>query len=239
MDIRSFYQRENDEIWFRRSDASQFAKSVANDFNPIHDPDARRFCVPGDLLFASTLAMCGVSAEMAFDFQLMVDETDRLTVHETQSSVRWLDGDNKVYLEVTRDGMHSADAGVVAAIVEAYVKFSGQTFPFVLVDLMKSENVMINPARPLVMYKSMALSLNRLDVQSVELRLRDASLTGSGKKGEVTLAFDLYEAGELFGTGDKKMLLGGLRPYDQDVIDELVADYNRIKYAFGEAESLA
>ena len=210
-----------------------------NDFNPIHDPDARRFCVPGDLLFASTLAMCGVSAEMAFDFQLMVDETDRLTLHETESGIRWLDVDDKVFLDVLRGGAHSVDANVVAAIVEAYVKFSGQTFPFVLVDLMKSENVMINPARPLVMYKSMALSLTRLDVQSVELRFRDASFIGSGKKGEVTLAFDLYEAGELFGTGDKKMLLGGLRPYDQSVIDELVADYNRIKHAFSSAESPA
>jgi len=143
VDIRSFYQRDNDEIWFRRSDASHFAKSIANDFNPIHDPDARRFCVPGDLLFASTLAMCGVSAEMAFDFQLMVDETDRLTLQETESSVRWLDVDDKVFLDVSRGGTHSDDADVVAAIVEAYVKFSGQTFPFVLVDLMKSENVMI------------------------------------------------------------------------------------------------
>ena len=76
-------------------------------------------------------------------------------------------------------------------------------------------------------------------MQSVELRFRDASFAGSGKKGEVTLAFDLYEAGELFGSGDKKMLLGGLRPYDQSVIDELVEDYNRVKYAFGNSESLA
>ncbi len=36
--------------------ASQFAKGVADDFNPIHDPDSRRFCVPGDLLFALVLS---------------------------------------------------------------------------------------------------------------------------------------------------------------------------------------
>lgn len=238
VDIRPFYQRENDEIWFRRNDASRFAKAVANDFNPIHDPDARRFCVPGDLLFASTLSMCGVSAEMAFDFQQMVDESDRLQLIESDANIRWVDRDGKVYLQVGRSGEHSSDMHAISSIVDAYVKFSGRTFPFVLVDLMKSENVMINPSRPLVMYKSMALTLSRLDVETVELRFREASFAGSGKKGEVTLTFDLFDRDNLFGTGDKKMLLGGLRPYDQAVIDELVADYNQIKQAFADSSGL-
>jgi len=229
VDIGSFLQKEHDQIWFRRADASRFAKSVANDFNPIHDPDARRFCVPGDLLFASTLSLCGVSANMAFDFRNMVDESDRLTLEISDTAIRWHDGSETVYLEATRSGSHSSDPRVIDAIVNAYVRFSGQTFPFVLVDLMKSENVMINPARPLVMYKSMALELSRVDVESVELRFRSAGFEGSGKKGEVTLSFDLYESGEMFGSGNKKMLLGGLRPYDQSVIDALVADYNQTR----------
>ncbi len=219
-------------IWFRRSDASRFAKSVANDFNPIHDPDARRFCVPGDLLFASTLSLCGVNSHMAFDFISMVDESDRLTLETTEGAIRWHDGGDTVYLEAARSGEHTTDIQAINAIVEAYVRFSGQTFPYVLVDLMKSENVMINAARPLVMYKSMALKLDRLNVKVAELQFRSAQFEGSGKKGEVTLSFDLYESGELFGTGNKKMLLGGLRPYDQVVIDELVANYNQTKQAY-------
>lgn len=40
--------------------ASYFAKEIAGgDFNPIHDPDARRFCVPGDLLFTIVVSRFG------------------------------------------------------------------------------------------------------------------------------------------------------------------------------------
>ena len=38
---------------------SRFAKEVAGDFNPIHDHDSKRFCVPGDLLFAIALSDFG------------------------------------------------------------------------------------------------------------------------------------------------------------------------------------
>ena len=50
-----------------------------------------------------------------------------------------------------------------------------------------------------------------------------------GKKGEVSLNFDIFSSGQKVGKGNKKMLLGGLMPYDQLKIDGLVDEYNIVK----------
>ena len=59
---------------FTREQASHFAKQVANDFNPIHDVDSKRFCVPGDLLFAKILMSEGVHSHLRVQFNGMVSE---------------------------------------------------------------------------------------------------------------------------------------------------------------------
>ena len=52
MNMDKYYHLENSNLSFTRQQGSDFAKLVAHDFNPIHDPESKRFCVPGDLLFA-------------------------------------------------------------------------------------------------------------------------------------------------------------------------------------------
>ena len=52
MFIDQFASQSGAQLSINVHQASQFAKSVSGDFNPIHDPSNRRFCVPGDLLFA-------------------------------------------------------------------------------------------------------------------------------------------------------------------------------------------
>ena len=46
------------------------AKQVCNDYNPIHDIESKRFCVPGDLLFALTLNNFGSKSQ---DFYITDD----------------------------------------------------------------------------------------------------------------------------------------------------------------------
>ena len=72
MFLKDFYSRDGQLFQITPEQASQFAKSIADDYNPIHDPDARRFCVPGDLLFALVLSEYGVSQEMSFSFDGML-----------------------------------------------------------------------------------------------------------------------------------------------------------------------
>ncbi len=42
---------------------------VVDDFNPIHDEDNKRFCVPGDLLFSVLLANVGLSQKCVSNLQ--------------------------------------------------------------------------------------------------------------------------------------------------------------------------
>ena len=52
--------------------ACDFAKGIAGDFNPIHDHDSKRFCVPGDLLFTESIRRLGLYQSMHFDFMDML-----------------------------------------------------------------------------------------------------------------------------------------------------------------------
>ena len=52
MNLEKYYNLEGSKLSFTRQQASDFAKSVAGDFNSIHDVESKRFCVPGDLLFS-------------------------------------------------------------------------------------------------------------------------------------------------------------------------------------------
>ena len=74
MFLEKFYNTNNDKVTFSRQQASNFAKQIADDFNPLHDIDAKRFCVPGDLLFSLTLARAGLHQEMTFTFSGMVTD---------------------------------------------------------------------------------------------------------------------------------------------------------------------
>ena len=79
MFIENYSPIDNDKISFTRQQGSEFAKQVANDFNPLHDIDAKRFCVPGDLLFSVIIAKSGLHKQMTFNFSGMVSENNTLT----------------------------------------------------------------------------------------------------------------------------------------------------------------
>jgi hypothetical protein len=70
--LRAFHNVQGRHVLISPDQGSRFAKDIAGDFNPIHDADSRRFCVPGDLLFALVLARYGVSACMHCRFVGMV-----------------------------------------------------------------------------------------------------------------------------------------------------------------------
>ncbi len=227
--LDNFFQQSDAAIEFSRQQSSDFAKSVAGDFNPLHDIDSRRFCVPGDLLFAVFLHRHGVFGSMHFDFQNMVDSEVQLTEKQAGQQTILVDQNGREYLTVDCDGSSSTEVALVSGLTRAYVQFSGQTFPYLLVDLMQQHNVMINPARPLVIYKSMQLNMQQLPDADVSLVFSGADLNNEGKKATVNLNFDINAGQKKIGSGQKQMVLGGLRPYDDEVMGALVAEYQSIK----------
>lgn len=238
MQIAHFYSEQNGKISFTRQQASDFAKQVANDFNPIHDTDAKRFCVPGDLLFSVALSKIGLSQRMQVTFADMVTDGIDLTFPQAAEAVDGdkafsIDDDNgKTYLKIERSGETTQDTRLIQDLTQRYVEFSGQTFPHILVPLWQQHNVMINPARPLVIYESMSIDLDNLDFTAPQLEVTESSLDVQGKRGNVTLAFCLRANGQVVGRGEKKMVLSGLREFDQAAVDGVVEYYNDRKQQF-------
>lgn len=232
MFLDEFHSLEGGQIRISAEQASRFAKGVAGDYNPIHNPDARRFCVPGDLLFALVLEYFGLSQRMSFRFLNMVGEGKALGFREgADGHITVVDDDGKCYLEVERSGELTRDEAVVEAFTRCYVAFSGKNFPHYLKPLMEEKGVMFNPRRPLVIYDSMGFSLDRLDGLDPGLELTDSSLEVAGNRGDVLLEFRINAEGEIVGRGSKKLVVSGLREYDPVAMDAIVEEFYRLKAA--------
>ena len=222
MQLSHYYSATENKFQFTREQASNFAKQIAGDFNPIHDEDAKRFCVPGDLLFAVLLSKTGISQKMRFDFAGMVSNDVDLTIVDSGNENALTDDSGKEYLHVTRSGDVNKNPEFINQVVQSYVQFSGMNFPHIMVPLMEEQQMMINTTRPLVIYESMELEFTKLDLSNPEVEFAGATMDVDGKRGVVSLNFCFKENGEKVGTGIKRMVASGLKPYQQDAIDDLV-----------------
>jgi len=224
--LEDFYSEDNSRVIFSRQQASDFAKYIAGDFNPIHDTDAKRFCVPGDLLFSLVLAKCGLSQKMRFIFSGMVNDGVALNFpDESSTAIDIVDSNGKKYLSLKRSGDTTRNKDLIRDLTQSYVRFSGQTFPHILVPLMSEQQVMINPDRPLVIYESMTIDLDRLDFEDPQLELTHSVLDVDGKRGNVRLEFCLRSDDETVGKGEKTMVISGLRAYDEEKIQTMIDNY--------------
>lgn len=230
MFLQPFFERQNDVVQISAHQASRFAKDIASDFNPIHDEDAKRFCVPGDLLFALVLANYGLSQSMNFKFEGMVAKDNHLLFPSHFDQELFIrDDKEKQYLSIQRNGENCQDPNTIEQFIRSYVSFSGLNFTQVLVPLMKQHQVMINPTRPLVIYESMSFELQTPDIQQLRLELANSELEINGKRGDVTLHFDLFDGDKNIGTGKKTLVLSGLRPFEEDAVQGMCNVYENRK----------
>lgn len=231
--IDQYYTEVDGKISFSRQQASDFAKHMADDFNPLHDIETKRFCVPGDLLFSLVLAKYGVSQHMHFHFSGMVTDEVNLHLPDNAAQMSILGSNDKEYLNIEHSGNNSTHIELINNLTRSYVTFSGHTFPHILIPLMQAQGVIINPARPMVMYQSMLIDLDRLDLNNIELELNQekTTLTVTGKRGAVCLAFNLKAGNEIVGRGEKHMVVSGLIPFEKTYFDQIICDYNQRKTA--------
>ena len=97
--LDSFYTRSGaHQYTVSAEQGSTFAKNIAGDFNPIHDAESKRFCVPGDLLFALALQEYGLHQRMDFQF---LDLLGHFPTPETGIAM----GDTEACLTGESDGM--------------------------------------------------------------------------------------------------------------------------------------
>lgn len=233
MFLDSFHSKENGFIQITADQASEFAKGVSDDFNPIHDPDSRRFCVPGDLLFALVLSNYGISQSMSFSFKGMVGALTPLVFPDTDASrLEIVNDTGKELLHVERSGEVGQSRALIESMIRNYVIFSGHSFLGILVPLMAEHNVMINPARPLVIYEGMSFNLEHLGFSNPELELSEATLDVSGKRGDAEFHFNITDAGRPVGTGLKKLVLSGLREYEEPAMQGMCDLYKSRKESY-------
>jgi len=232
MFTEGYCTRSGENILFSKQQGSDFAKRIAGDFNPLHDVGNSRFCIPGDLLFALMLSQFGISREMAFDFQGMVSGGTPIHFIELDKTIIAKNDKDKQVLCVARDGEITRNNIFVEGLIRAYVAFSGETFPHTIIELMKDEGMMINTRRPMVIYDQMSLSFSRFSESEPQVELQNCHFNVSGKRGMVTMNFDLLTDGQSIGSGQKQIIMSGLRPYEQSDIDYLVDTYNSGKAAF-------
>ena len=225
--IDQYYNLNDGKVSFTRQQGSDLAKQIADDFNPIHNVDSKRFCVPGDLLFSLVLARYGVTKHMRFSFNGMVTEDVELLAPEDGPEMIVVDDNDKNYLSIEHTGDNSRDSELIDNLTRSYVTFSGHTFPHILVPLLKEQGVMINLGRPMVMYQSMLIDLERLDLTDIQLELdkEKTVVEVNGKRGNICLAFFLKSGDTIIGRGEKHMIASGLQPYDQQGVDQIVSDY--------------
>ncbi len=235
MFLSPFVQQSGDEFSFTAAQASRFAKQIALDFNPIHDEDSKRFCVPGDLLFAYLLSQYGLTEGLSCRFDGMVSANVLLHFVTEQDTVRIVDQNGKVYLSLQQTGERHAECQFIEQLVKDYVRFSGMNFPHILQPLMKQHQLMINPQRPLVIYQSMTLEFIRFSEHCPTLHLSSSELVIDGKRGNVLLQFELRDGDDVIGKGEKRMILSNLVPYDEEQMQGMVDFYNERKNSLGVA----
>ncbi|MDD1780744.1 DUF3581 domain-containing protein [Enterovibrio sp. ZSDZ35] len=239
MQLNNYFNQSNGQLVFTRKQASHFAKLVAGDFNPIHDEDSKRFCVPGDLLFSVLLAKAGISEKMCVSFAGMISDNVSLELRDCDGgALEVTDNNGKLYLTMQREGKNLVNESLAACVAENYVKFSGMNFPHIMVPLMEQSGMMINPERPLVIYESMELNFHHLNFTCPTVELTDSIMDVSGKRGTVTLAFCFKEDGEVIGEGKKTMVCSGLREYEQTAVEALVDKFNSRKSEFLSAQAV-
>lgn len=234
MFLTPYYNQQEKQILVSAEQASTFAKKECHDFNPIHDPDNKRFCVPGDLLFSLALQEYGVSESMSFTFTNMVGDNMPLLFPKSDAKeIVVTNAQGKSVLEISRSGNVSNDPQLIESIIKNYVVFSGQNFPSLLMPLMKKHQVMFNPARPLVMYNSMNFEFDSLSLTNpLKVELAESKLEVEPKRANNFLHFDIFDGDKVIGRGIKTMVVAGLKPYDHESITTFTENYLARRNAF-------
>jgi len=226
MFLKEYYCAHDGIVSIVAKQASKFAKEIAHDFNPLHDFDSKRFCVPGDLLFALVLEKYGLSQQMNFIFSGMVGHDVLLNFPDTDAGQFEVnDNQGKSYLQVNRSGGFSRNPALIESIIRDYVSFSGQNFPYVLVPLMANENVMFNINRPLVIYESMSLSFQHLHFQKVSVEMLEPKMEVNGKRATAFLNFQIKAGESVVGAGVKKLALSVPSCYESGSMQAFIDEY--------------
>ena len=229
-----YYIKQDNNIIINAEQACTFAKKECQDFNPIHDYDSKRFCVPGDLLFSLALNEYGASETMSFTFTNMVKHNVPLHFPNGDSDeIVITNPQDKSVLEISKSGKTNHDPAFIEGLIKNYVLFSGQNFPTLMMPALKKHQVMFNPVKPLIMYNNMSFKFDSFEfTNTIHVELADTHLEVDNKRGNFFLYFNIFDGEKIIGRGVKTMVVAGLRPYEHEAIMDCCDRYLARREAF-------
>ena len=77
----------------------------------------------------------------------------------------------------------------------------------------------------------MSFHLDHFDFSTISLHLIKQDLAIDGKRGDVTLTFELQSEGKVIGSGIKTLVLSGLRAFDDEQAQQMCDRYESRKLA--------
>jgi hypothetical protein len=63
--------------------------------------------------------------------------------------------------------------------------------------------------------------------------LANTSLNVNGKRGDALFEFNIVADGKRVGTGIKKLIVSGLQPFDAELMDGVVAEFDQLRAEYG------
>ncbi|MDX1473832.1 MAG: DUF3581 family protein, partial [Reinekea sp.] len=70
------------------------------------------------------------------------------------------------------------------------------------------------------------------DIAEPNLELVNSTLDVNGKRGDAHFLFEIRDGDKVVGKGDKKLIVSGLQPYDADVMQGVVDNFNDLKSTY-------
>ena len=176
--------------------------------------------MPGDLVFSEAIRRYGLHQSMEFNFleMLSADSPIRYS-NERSKSYQYVSNRNeKKVMDIHIEGSQIENNSLADEFTQAYVRFSALSFPTILVPLMKKHHVMINVDRPLIVYKSMSFNIFQTGFDHINIELIESTLEVDGKRGNACFIFSMSSNGSVIGKGMKKLILSGLREFNEEKI---------------------
>lgn len=220
----------NDVFRFIPTACSAYARNVAKDFNPIHSHLAKKYCVPGDLIFALITEMHGAHNYMRVDFLNRVGAECKLFFDTKRIALALLDVDKKLYAELATAGDKSVCPKRLKTVSNVVVSCTSGYFPYKLIDNLREENVMLSIRRSMVMLKSIEVELRNIhSASSLVAKYQSSGLELSGKRGEVKVYFQLFDDdGISVGFVTKTVLIIGIEKFNDKASKQYLDDYEGI-----------
>lgn len=214
MDISEYYDCIDGEIHFNDLKASQFAKNVSNDQNPIHDHDNKNYCIPGDLIFSMCADVLGLGSETDLYLHHPIGKNSSILIKEAKDGFYLGRDQSGIKIFTYRKNGETTDICDTGNFLNCFARVTETLFEDAIHPQLKQKGLMINPSSPSVVLTSISIRKSENSKPVHKIKPDESVATGNVKRAKVTAKYtmnDLYD--NSIGEARKTLFISGLREY--------------------------